>query len=418
MTCAAQLLRSKAKPKRAAPPIALKEATDLLGSMRQQQSATKVDSLAEEASRLKQEETDQTGRIQQAFGMGSQTGAAQRKKLADDREKLANDLGALEKNLQDTARELATHNQGAASTKLREALGDMQQSDLRARVQRGADWMRRGIDPNANGMEPEIAAGMQRLEKGVHDAQTAMGNAPQQGNDSQQGIQTALNRVERLRNQLGGLSRDGQGRQQGQGQGQGQQGGQGQGQQGGQGQNGGQQYGRGQQGGWSPNGGPGARMGGGDYNGPYGNTNGGGAYGTAYGNLDTGNNTPRGGSPIQPDNSPVPSQRAYDDTLRELNQLRQAVRDDPETSKQVLDLIQEMARLDPARFPGNPALVEQLHSQVLADVDKLELQLRRQLDDKDAGQVRSGDTKNVPQGYEEPVAEYYRRLSKNNISRR
>jgi hypothetical protein len=259
-------------------------------------------------------------------------------------------------------------------------------------------------------MEPEIAAGMQRLEKEVHDAQQAMGAAPQQGNDSQQGIETALNRVERLRNQLGGLSRDGQGRQQGQGQGQGQ------GQQGGQGQNGGQQYGRGNQGAWSPNGGPGARIGGGDNNGgAYGNTNnGGGAYGTAFGNLDTGNNTPRGGPPVQPDNSPVPPQRAYEDTLRDLNQLRQAVREDPETAKQVQELIQEMERLDPSRFPGNPALVEQLHSQVLADVDKLELQLRRQLDDKDSGQVRSGDTKTVPQGYEESVAEYYRRLSKNN----
>jgi hypothetical protein len=247
----------------------------------------------------------------------------------------------------------------------------------------------------------------------VHDAQQAMGSAPQPGNDSQQGIETALNRVERLRNQLGGLSRDGQGRQQGQGQGQ--QGGQGQGQQGGQGQNGGHQYGRGNQGAWSPNGGPGARMGAGNTGGPYGNTyNGGGAYGTAYGNLDTGNNTPLGGPPVQPDNSPIPPQRAYDETLRDLNQLRQAVRENPETAKEVQDLIQEMARLDPSRFPGNPALVEQLHSQVLADVDKLELQLRRQLDDKDSGQVRSGDTKTVPQGYEEPVAEYYRRLSKNN----
>ena len=402
--------QSEAEARRAAD--RLKEATDLLGSMRQQQSATKVDSLADEASRLTQEERDQAGRIQQGFGqgMGSQAGTAERRKLADDREKLANDLGGLEKNLQDTARELATNNQNAASTKLREALGDMQQSDLRARIQRGADWMRRGIDPNANGMEPEIAAGMQRLEKEVHDAQQAMGAAPQPGNDSQQGIETALNRVERLRNQLGGLSRDGQGRQQGQGQGQGQ------GQQGGQGQNGGQQYGRGNQGAWSPNGGPGARIGGGDNNGgAYGNTNnGGGAYGTAYGNLDTGNNTPRGGPPVQPDNSPVPPQRAYEDTLRDLNQLRQAVREDPETAKQVQELIQEMERLDPSRFPGNPALVEQLHSQVLADVDKLELQLRRQLDDKDSGQVRSGDTKTVPQGYEESVAEYYRRLSKNN----
>jgi hypothetical protein len=305
---------------------------------------------------------------------------------------------------------LATDNQSAASTKLRAALGDMQQSDLRARIQRGADWMRRGIDPNANGMEPEIAAGMQRLEKGLHDAQQAMGAAPQPGNNSQQqGIETALNRVERLRDQLGGLSRDGQGRQQGQGQ---QSGGQGQGQGGSQaGGQGGQQSG---QRGSGPGGAFGARMGDGTYGDGYrnGNYGGGGNNGTVYGNLDTGNNTPRGGSPVQPDNSPVPTQRAYDDTLRDLNQLRQSVRDDPESAKEVQELIQEMARLDPARFPGNPALVEQLHSQVLADVDKLELQLRRQLDDKDAGQVRSGDTKTVPQGYEESVAEYYRRLSK------
>jgi len=397
--------QSEAEARRAAD--RLKEATDLLGSMRHEQSSSKVDSLADEASRLTQQERDQAGRIQQAFGqgVGSQVGAQERRKLADDREKLANDLGGLEKNLQDTARELATNNQSAVSTKLREALGDMQQSDLRARVQRGADWMRRGIDPNANGMEPEIAAGMQRLEKGLHDAQQAMGAVPQPGNNSQQqGIETALNRVERLRNQLGGLSRDGQGRQQGQGQ---QGGGQGQAQ--GQGQ-GGQQPG---QRGSGPGGAFGARMGDGTYGDGYRNGNyGGGNDGTVYGNLDTGNNTPRGGPPVQPDNSPIPTQRGYEDTLRDLNQLRQAVRDDPESAKEVQQLIQEMERLDPSRFPGNPALVEQLHSQVLADVDKLELQLRRQLDDKDAGQVRSGDTKTVPQGYEESVAEYYRRLSK------
>src|ERR1039458_9898448 len=144
----------------------------------------------------------------------------------------------------------------------------------------------------------------------------------------------------------------------------------------------------------------------------YGNP-GGGAVGGVYGNYDTGNN-PRGGSPVQPDNSPIPTQRAYDDSMRDLNQLRQAVQEDPEMAKQVQELIREMERLDPSRYPGNPALVEQLHSQVLANVDKLELQLRRQIDDKQSGQVRSGDTNTVPQGYEEPVAEYYRRLSKNN----
>jgi hypothetical protein len=48
-----------------------------------------------------------------------------------------------------------------------------------------------------------------------------------------------------------------------------------------------------------------------------------------------------------------------------------------------------MQRLDPSRFPGNPAPVEQLHTQVLSGVDKLELQLRRDSDDQPSGQVRT-----------------------------
>ena len=103
--------------------------------------------------------------------------------------------------------------------------------------------------------------------------------------------------------------------------------------------------------------------------------------------------------------------------MRDLNQLRQTVQQDPEMERQVQDLIRQMERLDPSRFPGNPALFEQLHTQVLADVDKLELQLRRQLDDKQSGQIRSGDSQTVPAGYEGSVADYYRRLSKNNTNK-
>ena len=385
MRRAASPQQSEAEARRAAD--RLKQATDLLGGMRRQQSSSKVDSLAEESARLASQEHEQADKIRQMFGqnMGSTPTIQDLRNLAGEREKLADDLGGLEKNLQDAARELAIGKQNAASTKLREALGDMQQSDLRARIQRGADWMRRGINPNANGMEPEISAAMQRLEKGVRDAQQAMGAAPQQGNDSQQDLESALNRVERLRSQMDSLSRDGQGRRQGQ---------------------------TGGQNGGGPAGAPGARIGGGAYGEGFRNTPGGGGVGDLYGNFDTGNNTPRGGSAVQPDNSRIPPQRAYEEGMRNLNQLRQTVRDDPEMEKQVQDLIRAMGNLDPRRFPGNPALLEQLHAQVLAGVDKLELQIRRQLDGQQSGQVRSGDTATIPQGYEESVAEYYRRLSK------
>ena len=48
-----------------------------------------------------------------------------------------------------------------------------------------------------------------------------------------------------------------------------------------------------------------------------------------------------------------------------------------------------MQKLDPSRFPGNPAMVEELHTKVLNDVDKLELQLRRDPNVPQDGQVRT-----------------------------
>ena len=57
-------------------------------------------------------------------------------------------------------------------------------------------------------------------------------------------------------------------------------------------------------------------------------------------------------------------------------------------------------------------MVEQLHTEVLSGVDKLELQLRHDSDGPDSGQVRTTKESAVPPGYEEAVADYYRRLSK------
>jgi hypothetical protein len=97
--------------------------------------------------------------------------------------------------------------------------------------------------------------------------------------------------------------------------------------------------------------------------------------------------------------------------VNELNQLRQLAKGDPATQKEIDDLTREMEKLDPKRFPGNPAMVEALHTQVLNDVDKLELQLRR-TSDQPADQVHSGNPATVPSGYGDAVADYYRRLGK------
>jgi hypothetical protein len=86
------------------------------------------------------------------------------------------------------------------------------------------------------------------------------------------------------------------------------------------------------------------------------------------------------------------------------------VQSDPQTEKEISDLTRQMQQLDPSRFPGNPAMVEQMHREVLSSVDKIELQLQH---DDASTEARTGKPDAVPAGYQDSVAEYYRRLSKN-----
>jgi len=150
--------------------------------------------------------------------------------------------------------------------------------------------------------------------------------------------------------------------------------------------------------------------------GDLGNRNaGGGAVGTIYNNINTGNNHfDRSGRPVTPDNSPSPadSESTYRQGLAELNQLHHLAQNDPAALKEIQDLVRQMQGLDPRRFPGNPLMVEQLHAEVLRGVDKLELQLRHDADDQTPGQVRTTKAPPIPPGYEEAVADYFRRLGK------
>jgi hypothetical protein len=408
----------------------LRQAAGLMSSTQQQQATGKLDSLSRESDRLSKEEHAQADRIR---GLTGQPGASnqeqyearlqQRNKLAEDRQQLSDDLSQLEKNLRNAARELAP-TQPQAASKLRDALGGMDQTDLTNRTQRTADWLRRGINPNSNGTEEGIGKGLDQLSQQVHQAQQGLGpGKPGQG-QAQGGDQTAaLDHVERFRDQVESLTARGQnssGRQPGQQQGRSGQPGQQQGQSGQPGQ---------RQGQWSSQGGPGAQIaqGGGNQrggnqvaqdnlSGDVGNwRSGGGAVGTAWNNINTGNNHfDRSGGPAAPDNSPVPAdpERTFQQGMAELNQLHHLAQNDPAALKEVQELAREMQRLDPRRFPGNPAMVEQLHTEVLAGVDKLELQLRHDSDGQAPGEVRTTKESTIPPGYEEAVADYYRRLSK------
>jgi len=135
---------------------------------------------------------------------------------------------------------------------------------------------------------------------------------------------------------------------------------------------------------------------------------------TVWGNINTGNNryssSPQQRQTDDPSANPADTERTFQQQLRELNQLRQILKDDPQASKEAEELARQMQHLDPRRFPGNPAMVEEMHREVLSTIDRLELQLVRSATASLAS--RTGKPQAVPDGYQDSVAEYYRSLSK------
>ena len=145
----AQQNQDSAEARRAAQ--RLRDATNLLGSMQQQQASGRLDSVASEADRLAAEQRDQADRMRKLLSdaaSADESGQApqdlwnQASKLARDRQQLADDLASLEKQARDAARDLASTQRGTAS-ELRDALGNLDQEDLQTRLQRSADWLRR-----------------------------------------------------------------------------------------------------------------------------------------------------------------------------------------------------------------------------------------------------------------------------------
>jgi hypothetical protein len=425
----------------------LRQASNLLASKQQQLASDKMGSLAREADRLKQEEHIQAGKISKLAGQQDDTGTtdlsammAQRREqnqLAQERQQLSDSLSSLQKNMRDAAREMASNQPGAAQ-KLRDALTEMDDSDLDNRVQRTADWLRRGINPNANGTEGEIAQGLEKLSDQLDQAQKGMGEGSSGQRDTWLGNQTAvLDQVQRLREEIERMVKERGGEAQDARRAQNDQGGQQRlseqgrlsrnGQQAGPGGRmaDGQQraFGPGQQGtnqqtqhgsyglqfGIDPaNQDPGTLSGDVRYGG------GGSVDGSVWNNINTGNNrygqARQQPAPTDDSGNPADTERTYRQGMQELNRLRQMVQGDPQTAKEVAELTGQMQRLDPRRFPGNPAMVEQMHREVLSSVERLELQLER---NRALSEARTGKPDSVPAGYKDSVAEYYKRLSRN-----
>jgi len=360
--------QSEADSRRAAE--RLKEARDLLAGLRQQQAAGNVDDLARQAEELANRQQESNAKMRRAFGAPGQQQAQgatpqQTEELAREKEQLANDYQKLEQDMGSAARGALAGNR-LLSSKLRDALGQVQQNEINNRLRLSADFLRHGNGAVATMRDAVTTQALNNLRDQLHEIQKSMGNGQQgAGDKDRQALEQALAQTERLRKEMergmqsGRPGRDVPSRDR---QGAGQQPGDSQSAQPGEGQPG--QTGpraNGRQNGLQPSPGP--------------------AWGDA-------------GDFVQ----------NFRYTLRELE-------NNPQIGKDLRGTIQDMYRLDPRLSSGNPELMNRIESQMLTGVEQIELQLRRLLDDQ-GGAVRSGSAEPVPQGYADAVAEYFRRLSK------
>jgi hypothetical protein len=281
--------------------------------------------------------------------------------------------------------------QPGATGRVREALSELQQGEVKGRTESSARYIRQGMGGYMITREAPVTQALDKVAEDLKAAQNALGQGGKQASND---TERSLAQVERMRSQMEQMAGKGQN---------GQQNGQPNGQQPG-GQPGGQQPGgqAGRQGGGYAVGGPlGA------YGQPGNPNGGGGQWGNRYYN---GRFAPEGiYEPVDPRS--VDPKQVIQAATRELNDMRQMFKDNPDLTRQLGDVEREISRLAVGDI-SSAELQNRLNREVLPNLESLEVQLRRQVEQQNGVQVRSGSTDKVPAGYAAAVEEYFRKLSK------
>ncbi len=349
--------QSEAEARRAAE--RLREAREMLAGEAKQQAAGEMSDLARKTEQLAEHQQQFENNLRNMLSSGSQAGTSRQQSalMRDEQQKLLDELTSREEEIQKAARDMAG-SQPSASSKLRDALGEMQQQELRLKMKWSLEVLRRGMAEYALPREMTVTQGLNQLRDRVREAQGALDRQQTGGRD----VESALARAEQLRQQLEQMRSAA-----------GQKGRQGQDQQGQKSEGQGSQSASG-----SPTGGIG----------------------------------PGGGGPGI---DSAFADRIFRNGIRDLTQLDQMIRGNPDvprdTSRDVQDLVRQMQRLDPRLLAADPARLDQIVGQLLGGVEQVELELRRIADAQQSGSVRSGASQPVPPGYADAVAEYFRRLA-------
>jgi hypothetical protein len=352
---------SEAEARRAAE--RLREAREMLAGERKQQAAGEMSDLARKTEQLAERQQEFENNLRHMLSSGSQPGTSRQQsaQMHDEQQKLLDELTRLEEEMQRAARDMAG-SQPSASSKLRDALGEMQQQELRLKMKWSLEFMRRGgMAEYALPREMTVTQGLNQLRDRVREAQGALDRQQPGGQD----VESALARAEQLRQQLEQMRNSAS-----------QKGQQGQAPSGQSGQT------SESQGSQSATGSPAGGIG------------------------------PGGGGPGI---DSAYADRVFRNGIRDLTQLDQMIRGNPdvprETARDVQDLVRQMQRLDPRLLAADPTRLDQIVGQLLGGVEQVELELRRIADAQQAGSVRSGASQPVPPGYADAVAEYFRRLA-------
>ena len=81
--------------------------------------------------------------------------------------------------------------------------------------------------------------------------------------------------------------------------------------------------------------------------------------------------------------------------------------------RQLRDVGNLLPALDPNRYPnGMPRDLEKLFAEAMTNIEQVEVQLRRKVEEQQGGSIRSATPQPAPPGYADAVADYFRRLSK------
>jgi hypothetical protein len=373
----------------------LREAQQLMAGLRDAQSSGQVGDMARQADDLARRQQEFEGQMRRAFGpQGAGLDRGQAEQMAQQKESELADLKRLEQQMQNGTRDLMS-TQRQAATKLREALSEVEQQEVAREMERNAGWIRRGQGESAALSEAQATAGLNQLRDQLHQVEQALGKSNQAGpGQNGEEVSQALDQVEQLRRQMEQLQSQLANR------GQQQSGSQSSGRQGTQGQPG-QQSQPGQQGG-SSQGAPGDASGS--------RSNGDRYADGAGGNRDP--NAPRLGggreAPVRPEDIESSSRDAFES----LGRLEPQLRDDPATARDIQSLMRDLRSFDPRHFADDPLLSQRIQA-ALAGAEQVEMELRRKVDALDGGgSVRSPAGERVPQGYQDAVADYFRKLSK------